>query len=75
MIPGCGGENLESLTRRLHELADLYVKLYFGPKNLPDLFELLVSLLPVSIVYLWLSGDRIPSLLKLVNKGTIIKVV
>ena len=66
-------ENLEVFARRLHALAGWHIELYVDSKDLPDLFELLVSLPSVSIAHLGLSGSGFPTLLKLAEKGIVIK--
>lgn len=65
--------NLESFARRLHELAGWHVELYVDSRELRDIHNVLVSLPSVSIAHLGLSKEGFPNLLKLVEKGLIIK--
>jgi len=68
-----GIENLETFARRLYDLAGWHVELYVDARDLPNLFELLVSLPSVSIAHLGLSGAGFSTLLKLAEKGIVIK--
>ncbi len=68
-----GVENLEKFARRIYEIAGWHVELYVDSKELPALFNNLISLPLVSIAHLGLSGAGFPTLLKLVEKGVKVK--
>ena len=68
-----GVENLERFAQRIYEIAGWHVELYVDSKELSDLFSHLISLPLVSIAHLGLSGVGFPTLLKLVEKGVVIK--
>ena len=68
-----GVESLERFARRVYEIAGWHVELYVDSKDLHSLFSLLVSLPLVSIAHLGLSGAGFPTLLKLVENGTVVK--
>jgi predicted TIM-barrel fold metal-dependent hydrolase len=65
--------HLESMARRVHELAGWHTELYVDSAELADLFETLVSLPAVSIDHLGLSKAGFPTLLKLAEKGVRVK--
>jgi predicted TIM-barrel fold metal-dependent hydrolase len=64
---------LESFARRLYDLAGWHVELYVDSKDLPGLSSELMRLPALSIAHLGLSKAGFPSLLKLVEKGCIVK--
>ena len=66
-------EHLESLARRVFELARWHVELYVDSRELPDLKETLVRLPAVSIDHLGLSKGGFATLLALVEKGVRVK--
>jgi len=68
-----GVEKLESFARRLYDLAGWHIELYVDSRELADLYPLLVSLPLVSIAHLGLSEEGLPHLLKLVERGIVIK--
>ncbi len=68
-----GVENIDKFARRIYEIAGWHVELYVDSKELSDLFTNLVSLPLVSIAHLGLSRAGFPTLLKLVEKGVMIK--
>lgn len=68
-----GIDKLESFARRLYDLAGWHVELYVDSKDLPDLSTELMKLPALSIAHLGLSREGFPSLLKLVEKGCIVK--
>jgi predicted TIM-barrel fold metal-dependent hydrolase len=65
--------HLESMARRVHNLAGWHTELYIDSTELADLFETLVSLPAISIDHLGLSKAGFPTLLKLAEKGVRVK--
>ena len=65
--------HLESMARRVHELAGWHTELYVDSTELAGLYEALVSLPAVSIDHLGLSKAGFPALLKLAEKGVRVK--
>ena len=65
--------HIESMARRIHELAGWHVELYVDSKELDGLFDTLVSLPSCSIDHLGLSKAGLPTLLKLAEKGVRVK--
>lgn len=65
--------DLESLARRVHDLAGWHAELYVDATALPDLASRLVALPRVSIDHLGLSARNLPSLLRLVERGVRVK--
>jgi predicted TIM-barrel fold metal-dependent hydrolase len=65
--------HLESMARRVHQLAGWHTELYIDSTDLADLFETLVSLPSISIDHLGLSKAGFPTLLKLAEKGVRVK--
>ncbi len=68
-----GVEKLESFARRLYDLAGWHVELYVDSRDLDDLSPLLISLPMLSIAHLGLSKDGFSALLKLMEKGVLVK--
>lgn len=71
-----GSENiqhLETMAKRIHELAGWHVELYIDSRDLGDLQHLLIRLPAVSIDHLGLSRDGLPTLLALAEKGVRVK--
>lgn len=68
-----GVEKLESMARRVYDLAGWHVELYVDSRDLPELFDTLTRLPAVSIDHLGLSGAGFPTLLKLVERGVRVK--
>ena len=66
-------QHLDRLARRIHELAGWHVELYADAKELTGLATMLQSLPAVSIDHLGLSGEGLPTLLKLVEQGIRVK--
>lgn len=66
-------ENLESMARRVYELAGWHVELYVDAQELPGLYRTLTSLPAVSIDHLGLSKEGFTVLLKLVERGVHVK--
>jgi predicted TIM-barrel fold metal-dependent hydrolase len=66
-------QHLESMARRVHELAGWHTELYVDSAELAALFETLVSLPAVSIDHLGLSSAGFPILLKLAERGVRVK--
>lgn len=69
-----GVKHLDTLARRVHEVAGWHVELYVDSKNLPALEPVLLALPAVSIDHLGLSGAGFGTLLRLVEKGCGVKV-
>jgi len=65
--------HIESMARRVHELAGWHVELYVDSKELGELFETLVSLPSCSIDHLGLSQEGFGTLLKLAEQGVRVK--
>jgi len=68
-----GIDKLESLARRVHELAGWHVELYVDSQDLGGLFPTLAALPAVSIDHLGLSKVGFPTLLRLVERGVRVK--
>lgn len=66
-------ENLDRMARRVFELVGWHTELYVDTKNLADLLETLAALPKVSIDHLGLSREGFPELLRLVEKGVMVK--
>ncbi|WP_111655333.1 amidohydrolase family protein [Isoalcanivorax indicus] len=64
---------LDSLARRVHEVAGWHVELYVDSRALAPLFPVLVALPSVSIDHLGLSRGGFATLLQLVEKGVRVK--
>ncbi len=65
--------HLDTLARRVHEIAGWHVELYADSAELGEVFNTLVALPSVSIDHLGLSKEGFGMLLKLVEKGTHVK--
>jgi hypothetical protein len=65
--------DLDSLARRVHEVAGWHVELYVDGRDLPELYEVLVSLPVVVIDHLGLSRAGLPTLLRLAERGAHVK--
>lgn len=66
-------EHLEPLARRVHEVAGWHSELYVDSRDLADLAVLLAALPAVSIDHLGLSGEGLPTLLRLAGQGVRVK--
>jgi predicted TIM-barrel fold metal-dependent hydrolase len=66
-------EHLDSLARRVHDVAGLHTELYVDARDLPDLADTLAALPAVSIDHLGLHADGLPHLLALVERGVRVK--
>jgi predicted TIM-barrel fold metal-dependent hydrolase len=66
-------DNLETLARRVHEVAGWHTELYVDARDLPDLMTVLCALPAVSVDHLGLSEDGLPHLLSLVERGARVK--
>jgi predicted TIM-barrel fold metal-dependent hydrolase len=64
---------LDSVARRVHELAGWHVELYVDSRELTALYDTLIELPSVSIDHLGLSKEGFGTLLKLVEKGVYVK--
>lgn len=65
--------HLDSLARRVHELAGWHVELYVDSRDLASLYSVLVALPAVSIDHLGLAVEGFSTLLKLVEHGVHVK--
>jgi mutator protein MutT len=65
--------HLDTMARRVHELAGWHVELYVDSRELEGLFETLVSLPSVSIDHLGLAKEGFGTLLKLAERGVRVK--
>lgn len=68
-----GLNSLERFARRIHALAGWHVELYIDARELDSIYTLLISLPSVSIAHLGLSSAGFPTLLKLAEKGVLVK--
>ena len=66
-------DKLHSLAERIHALASWHVEIYVDSVHLEELFPLLSSLPAASIDHLGLSQAGLPTLLRLAEKGIMIK--
>src|SRR5690606_23051770 len=58
-------EHLETLARRVHDVARMHIELYLDARDLPELAATLAALPAVSIDHLGLHADGLPYLLAL----------
>jgi predicted TIM-barrel fold metal-dependent hydrolase len=65
--------DLGSFARRVYEIARWHVELYVDGRDLPDLFDVLVSLPALVIDHLGLSRAGFGTLLRLVERGAYAK--
>ncbi|MEU5220024.1 amidohydrolase family protein [Streptomyces sp. NPDC020807] len=65
--------HLETLARRVHDLAGMHTELYVDARDLPDLAGTLAALPSVSIDHLGLHAEGLPHLLALVERGVRVK--
>ncbi|WP_096454240.1 amidohydrolase family protein [Corynebacterium suranareeae] len=68
-----GLDDLESLARRVHDLAGWHTELYVDARELDELESTLISLPAVSIDHLGMHRDGLPALLRLVENGIKVK--
>ena len=68
-----GLDDLETLARRVHDLAGWHTELYVDARELDELESTLASLPAVSIDHLGLHRDGLPALLRLVENGIKVK--
>ena len=68
-----GVADLSSFAQRVYEIAHWHVELYVDGRDLPDLFNVLVSLPAVVIDHLGLSRAGFATLLRLVERGARVK--
>ena len=66
-------KSLESMARRVHDIAGWHVELYADVKDLGEHLPMLTTLPKISIDHLGLSADGLPTLLKLVEAGAKVK--
>lgn len=65
--------DLDTLARRVHELVGWHAELYVDASDLPELLPILRTLPQVSIDHLGLSGEGLPCLLELAERGARVK--
>ena len=68
-----GLDDLETLARRVHNLAGWHTELYVDARELDELESTLIALPAVSIDHLGLHCDGLPALLRLVENGIKVK--
>lgn len=68
-----GLADLDTLARRVHELAGWHTELYVDAREIDELEQTLVSLPAVSIDHLGMHRDGLPALLRLVAAGVKVK--
>jgi predicted TIM-barrel fold metal-dependent hydrolase len=68
-----GIEHLDRVARRVHDVARWHVELYADARELADVFDTVSRLPAVSIAHLGLSEAGMPTLLKLVERGMMVK--
>ncbi|MGG0655401.1 amidohydrolase family protein [Rummeliibacillus pycnus] len=68
-----GISNLETLAKRVFELAEWHTELYIDAKEIGELEQVIAKLPKVSIDHLGLSQEGVPTLLRLVEKGIKVK--
>lgn len=68
-----GIQHLDTLARRVHELAGWHAELYVDAGELPGLFRTLVALPALSIEHLGLSRRGLATLLRLAERGVRVK--
>ncbi|HEX8592161.1 MAG TPA: amidohydrolase family protein [Pseudomonas sp.] len=66
-------DQLESLSKRVFEQVGWHTELYVDSHELPEIESLLLTLPKVSIDHLGLSGEGLPSILRLAERGVHIK--
>ena len=65
--------NLATMARRVYDLVGWHTELYVDSRELPELYETLVTLPAVSIDHLGLSGEGLPTVLRLAEQGVRVK--
>lgn len=68
-----GIEDLERVARRVYDVARWHVELYADAKDLADVFGTVSALPAVSIAHLGLSQAGLPTLVRLVERGMMVK--
>lgn len=68
-----GIEDLDSLARHVHDVAEWHTEVYVDARHLPDLHDVLAALPAVSIDHLGMSAEGLPHLLRLVERGVKVK--
>lgn len=68
-----GLDHLETLARRVHDVAGMHTELYVDSRDLPELAGTLAALPSVSIDHLGLHADGLPYLLPLIEQGVRVK--
>ena len=66
-------DNLESMAKRVYELAGWHTELYIDSKRLNEIHDVLILLPAVSIDHIGLSKDGFKNLLKLAQRGIYVK--
>ena len=68
-----GIEDLDRVARRVHALAGWHVELYADAKDLAPVFDSVSRLPAISIAHLGLSTEGLPTLLRLAERGMMVK--
>ncbi|MEU5840640.1 amidohydrolase family protein [Rhodococcus sp. NPDC047139] len=64
---------LDRLARRVHDLVGWHAELYIDSRDLADVYTTIAALPAISVDHLGLSGEGLPSLLRLVENGIHVK--
>lgn len=65
--------DIDTLARKVHDVAGWHIELYIDARDLPPLAETILALPAVSIDHLGLSKEGLPHLLRLVERGMYVK--
>ncbi|MEU2948847.1 amidohydrolase family protein [Nocardiopsis alba] len=66
-------EHLDALARRVHEVAGMHTELYVDARDLDEIASTVAALPSVSVGHLGLHAEGLPTLLRLVERGTRVK--
>lgn len=68
-----GIEHLDTLARRVHDLAGMHTELYVDARDLGEIAQAVAALPSVSVDHLGLHPEGLPQLLRLVERGVRVK--
>ncbi|MEC3891350.1 amidohydrolase family protein [Nocardiopsis sp. LDBS1602] len=68
-----GLEHLDALARRVHEVAGMHTELYVDARDLDEIASTVAALPSVSVDHMGLHAEGLPTLLRLVERGTRVK--
>ncbi|WP_017613892.1 amidohydrolase family protein [Nocardiopsis salina] len=68
-----GLQHLDTLARRVHEVAGMHTELYVDARDLDEIADTVAALPSVSVDHLGLHADGLPALLRLVERGVRVK--